>query len=150
MSLGVLKISTAARSRCMRICRNDGLLRGLALLETRTRVPKNDGCLTGETVSLTTVRPKRATYQHCFMRSRKPSGQVVGMGKCRLLLPTPQMIALESTSLYGVSQLSSSHMTTPYDLHATRERAQGRPPFKHRFFEAPLHLHELWNGMQSA
>jgi len=32
------------------------------------------------------------------MRSLKPSGQVVGTGRCKLLLPTPQIMAEESTS----------------------------------------------------
>ena len=32
------------------------------------------------------------------MSSLKPSGHVVGTGRCKLLLPTPQMIAEESTS----------------------------------------------------
>lgn len=39
------------------------------------------------------------SYQVCFMRILKPSGQVEGTGRCRLLLPTPQMMAEESTSL---------------------------------------------------
>lgn len=54
--------------------------------------------------------------QHCLINNRKPSGQDDGIGKCRELLPTPHMIADESTSLYGVSQVISSHKTTPYDL----------------------------------
>ena len=37
-------------------------------------------------------------YQQMFMSSLKPSGHVVGTGRCKLLLPTPQMIAEESTS----------------------------------------------------
>lgn len=41
---------------------------------------------------------------------------VVGMGKCRLFLPTPQIMAEESTSLYGISPVNNSHNTTPKDL----------------------------------
>lgn len=55
-------------------------------------------------------------YQHWFISSLKPSGQLVGTGKWRLLLPTPQIIADESTSLYGTSCVSNSHRTTPNDL----------------------------------
>lgn len=40
-----------------------------------------------------------ANYQHCLRRILKPSGQLSGMGNCRLLFPTPQMMADESTSL---------------------------------------------------
>jgi len=57
------------------------------------------------------------TNQHCFMRRLNPSGQLDGMGRCRLLLPTPQIMAEESTSLYGVSWTISSHRTMPYDLN---------------------------------
>ena len=63
------------------------------------------------------------SYQHCFRRILKPSGQLSGIGSCRLLLPTPQIIAEESTSLYGTSPVSISHRTTPNDL---RERERGR------------------------
>lgn len=41
---------------------------------------------------------------------------MVGTGKCKLLLPTPQIIAEESTSLYGISPDNNSHTTTPNDL----------------------------------
>lgn len=54
--------------------------------------------------------------QHCLINNRRPSGHDEGIGKCKELLPTPQIIADESTSLYGVSQIRSSHKTTPYDL----------------------------------
>lgn len=54
--------------------------------------------------------------QHCLTRSRKPSGQDDGIGRCKELLPTPQIIADESTSLYGFSQSNISQRTTPYDL----------------------------------
>lgn len=37
--------------------------------------------------------------QHCLINNLKPSGQDEGIGKCRELLPTPQIIADESTSL---------------------------------------------------
>lgn len=39
------------------------------------------------------------THQHCLSSSLKLSGQLSGTGRCKLLLPTPQMIAEESTSL---------------------------------------------------
>lgn len=55
-------------------------------------------------------------HQHCLMSSLKLSGQLSGTGSCRLLLPTPQMIAEESTSLQGTSPVSISHSTTPNDL----------------------------------
>lgn len=64
----------------------------------------NDGLLRG------------LALQHCFTSNLKPSGQEDGMGRCKELLPTPQIIADESTSLYGISQVKSSHSTTPYDL----------------------------------
>lgn len=54
--------------------------------------------------------------QHCLINNLKPSGQDEGIGKCKELLPTPHIIAEESTSLYGVSQVISSHKTTPNDL----------------------------------
>lgn len=38
-------------------------------------------------------------YQHCLRRILKPSGQLSGTGSWRLLFPTPQMMADESTSL---------------------------------------------------
>lgn len=38
-------------------------------------------------------------YQHWRSRILKPSGQLEGTGRWRLLLPTPQMMAEESTSL---------------------------------------------------
>lgn len=57
------------------------------------------------------------SYHVCFMRILKPSGQVEGTGRCRLLLPTPQIMAEESTSLYGISPVRSSHNTTPNDLN---------------------------------
>ena len=50
------------------------------------------------------------------MSSLKPSGQLEGTGKRKLLLPTPQMMAELSTSLYGISWVNSSHKTTPNDL----------------------------------
>ena len=56
------------------------------------------------------------TDQHCLMSNLNPSGQDEGTGRWRLLLPTPQMMADESTSLYGISCVSSSHNTTPNDL----------------------------------
>lgn len=62
------------------------------------------------------------SYHVCFMRILKPSGQVEGTGRCRLLLPTPQMMAEESTSLYGISPVSSSHRTTPNDLPEKRKQ----------------------------
>ena len=39
------------------------------------------------------------TNQHCLISSLNPSGHVVGTGRWRLLEPTPQIIAEESTSL---------------------------------------------------
>jgi hypothetical protein len=56
------------------------------------------------------------TYQHCLISSLNPSGHDDGTGKCKLLLPTPQIIAEESTSLYGISPDNNSHNTTPNDL----------------------------------
>ena len=41
-------------------------------------------------------------YQQSFIRSLKPSGQVVGTGRCKLLLPTPQIMAEESTSYINI------------------------------------------------
>jgi len=70
--------------------------------------------LTGLTA---TESRKMTANQHWVMSSFNPSGHVSGRGSCRLLLPTPQMIADESTSLYGTSWISSSHSTTPNDLH---------------------------------
>lgn len=58
--------------------------------------------------------------QHCLINNRKPSGHDEGIGKCRELLPTPHMIADESTSLYGVSHVISSHKTTPNDLRVQK------------------------------
>ena len=43
--------------------------------------------------------PLPPAHQHCLRSSLKLSGQPSGTGSCRLLLPTPQMIAEESTSL---------------------------------------------------
>lgn len=43
--------------------------------------------------------PSSHTHQHCLSSSLKLSGQLSGTGRCRLLLPTPQMMAEESTSL---------------------------------------------------
>lgn len=57
--------------------------------------------------------------QHCLTSNLKPSGHDDGIGKCRELEPTPQIMAEESTSLYGVSQDRSSHRTTPYDQIST-------------------------------
>ena len=87
------------------------------------------GCsdtITHSTPSLTTHRywqcyidDRRETVktdQHWRMRSLNPSGQVSGTGRCRLLLPTPQMMAEESTSRYGISLVMISHSTTPKDL----------------------------------
>lgn len=39
-------------------------------------------------------------YQQSFISSLKPSGHVVGTGRCKLLLPTPQIMADESTSCH--------------------------------------------------
>lgn len=52
----------------------------------------------------------------------KPSGISSGMGKSRLELPTPHIIAVESTSLYGISPVSNSHSTTPNDLSSNQEQ----------------------------
>ena len=52
-------------------------------------------------------------FQHCFTNRRKPSGQVDGIGRRSEWFPTPNIMAEESTSLYGVSQVKSSHSTTP-------------------------------------
>ena len=41
-------------------------------------------------------------YQQSFMSSLKPSGHVVGTGRCKLLLPTPQIMADESTSCHKI------------------------------------------------
>lgn len=41
--------------------------------------------------------------QQSFMSSLNPSGHDAGIGRLRELLPTPQMIAEVSTSLYGTS-----------------------------------------------
>lgn len=60
--------------------------------------------------------PFTSAHQHCLSSSLKLSGQLSGTGSCRLLLPTPQMIAEESTSLYGTSPVNISHSTTPNDL----------------------------------
>ena len=67
-------------------------------------------------ICLNDGRFRALAFQHIFMSSLKPSGQLVGTGRCKELLPTPQMIAEESTSLYGVSPVSNSHNTTPNDL----------------------------------
>lgn len=40
-----------------------------------------------------------ATHQHWRSSTLKPSGQLEGTGRWRLLLPTPQIMADESTSL---------------------------------------------------
>lgn len=58
-------------------------------------------------------------FQHSSMRIRNPSGHVSGMGSFIVLFPTPQMIADESASLYGISQVSISHKTTPNDQMST-------------------------------
>ena len=57
--------------------------------------------------------------QHCFIKSLYPSGQVDGIGSCKELLPTPQMIAELSTFLYGTSQFNNSHKQTPKDQIST-------------------------------
>lgn len=57
--------------------------------------------------------------QHISTRILMPSGHVLGIGRRSELLPTPYMIAEESTSLYGISPLSSSHRTTPNDQMST-------------------------------
>ena len=43
--------------------------------------------------------PRGRTHQHWRSSTLKPSGQPEGTGRWRLLLPTPQMMAEESTSL---------------------------------------------------
>jgi hypothetical protein len=53
------------------------------------------------------------------MRSLNPSGHEVGRGRWSELFPTPHMMAEESTSLYGVSQVMSSQRTTPKDQMST-------------------------------
>ena len=57
--------------------------------------------------------------QHCFISSLYPSGQVLGMGKFNLLLPTPQIIAELSTFWYGISHVRSSQRRTPKDQMST-------------------------------
>jgi len=56
------------------------------------------------------------TDQQSFMSNLIPSGQDTGTGRLSELLPTPQMTAEVSTSLYGTSCVISSHSSTPYDL----------------------------------
>lgn len=51
--------------------------------------------------------------------SLKPSGQVEGMGGLNCPQPTKYIMALCSIPLYGVSQVKSSHNTTPKDQMST-------------------------------
>jgi len=53
--------------------------------------------LTG--IFLFQLESNRSTHQHCLSSSLKPSGISSGMGRRRLALPTPHIIAVESTSL---------------------------------------------------
>lgn len=56
------------------------------------------------------------TDQQIFMSNFNPSGHEVGIGRLSELLPTPQIMADVSTSLYGTSWVIISHSSTPYDL----------------------------------
>ena len=42
----------------------------------------------------------KETYQHISIRTLSPAGQVEGMGRWRLLLPTPKMMA-EAHTFWG-------------------------------------------------
>jgi len=64
----------------------------------------------------TSYTKRQPAYQHCLINSLSPSGPVDGTGRCRQLVPTPQITADESTSLYGISCVNISHNTTPNDL----------------------------------
>lgn len=74
----------------------------------------------------------QVSNQHWFMSSLKPSGQDDGIGKWRLLLPTPQMTADESTFLYGTSWVISSQSTTPYDLSMSKDNSKSLCTFKNQ------------------
>ena len=47
-------------------------------------------------------------YQQSFMSNLKPSGHVVGTGRCKLLLPTPQIMADESTSYHTTYKIKQN------------------------------------------
>lgn len=76
-------------------------------LETRINSARENGLgFFKMHLSLKKKQPKNAicvifppAHQLCLKSSLKLSGQLSGTGSCRLLLPTPQMIAEESTSL---------------------------------------------------
>lgn len=108
VSCGVDKMSAEAMSRCRRICRKEGLFLVLQFLwkvyKRRHAAAENVLLLlfTANTFSLLPLPPLpplHRAHQHCLRSSLKLSGQLSGTGSCRLLLPTPQMIAEESTSL---------------------------------------------------
>lgn len=132
VSWGVDSTSADAISRWRRIWRKEGLFLGLQFLQIQN---EKDSCvhLQWTVKSIKSLNPQTCcahysslfvptvhfqtfAHQHCLRRILKPSGQLSGMGSCRLLFPTPHMMADESTSLYGISPVSISHSTTPNDL----------------------------------
>lgn len=54
--------------------------------------------------------------QHIRINNVNPAGTDGGRGSLSEWVPTPYMMAAWSTSRYGVSPVSNSHSTTPYDL----------------------------------
>lgn len=85
-------------------------------------------------------------HQHCFKRILKPSGQLSGKGSCKLLLPTPQIIAEESTSLQGISPVSISQRTTPNDLE---ERVKGNGDEKQGLWYGQIHQPIIYHSPHS-
>lgn len=54
----------------------------------------------------------RSRYSH-FISFPHASGQVLGIGRARVLTATPYATDSESNPLYGVSPVSNSHSSTP-------------------------------------
>lgn len=126
VSCGVDSTSADAISRWRRIWRKDGLFLGLQFLQIQDG---KDNCVHLHCEINQVLKTNRQTpvcachsycsfsathvffclysncpspwiaHQHCLRRILKPSGQLSGMGSWRLLFPTPQMMADESTSL---------------------------------------------------
>lgn len=114
VSCGVDSTSADAISRWRRIWRKEGLFLGLQFLQIHKRCSYDQNnyklvkhlpsaCASVPVCIFSTsgflVHVFQGHYQHCLRRILKPSGQLSGIGSWRLLFPTPQMMAEESTSL---------------------------------------------------
>lgn len=74
------------------------VIQSKSILETSLRFQRNFKCGFEEEGQRESWK-KEISYHVCFIRILNPSGQVEGTGRCKLLLPTPQIMAEESTSL---------------------------------------------------